>query len=56
MKITVVIQYVGHVVHAGGLTTYRTVEIELTDEQAGKLKLACEDESYATAIISDTAA
>lgn len=39
MKMIVMIQYVGHVVHAGGAVNYRTVEIELHEEQAKLLRL-----------------
>jgi hypothetical protein len=46
MKMTVMIQYYGHVIHAGGSITYRSVEIELTEEQAKKLALKA-DEDYA---------
>jgi len=34
MKITVMIQYYGHVIHAAGSMTYRAVSLTLTDEQA----------------------
>lgn len=44
-KITVMIQYFGHVIHAQGNVTYRTVELELTEEQSKKLKLR-KDEDY----------
>ena len=33
MKITVMIQYYGHVINAGGNVTYRSVTLTLTDEQ-----------------------
>jgi len=39
MKLSVMIQYVGHVVNAGGTVTYRLAQVDLTDEQAEKLKL-----------------
>ena len=52
MKIIVMVQYVGHVVHAGGSVNYRAVEIELTDEQSKRLKLQ-EDEHYGSIAISD---
>lgn len=39
MKLNVMIQYVGHVVNAGGTVTYRLAQVELTDKQAEKLKL-----------------
>jgi len=45
MTMTVMIQYFGHVVHAGGSTTYRAVTIELTADQVAKLILQ-EDEAY----------
>ena len=45
MKLTVVIQYHGHVIHAGGCTTYRTVVLELTEEQTKQLALK-QDEDY----------
>lgn len=47
MKICVMIQYVGHVINAGGVVTYRCVELELTPEQVDKLRLE-RDEFYAT--------
>lgn len=37
--ITVVVQYVGHVINAGGTVSFRTITLELTEEQKGKLKL-----------------
>lgn len=40
VKITVMIQYVGHVVNAGGSVEYRAVEIDLTAEQSAKLALS----------------
>lgn len=40
MKLNVMIQYVGHVVNAGGTVTYRLAQVELTDEQAERLKLS----------------
>ena len=39
MKLNVMIQYVGHVVNAGGTVTYRLAQVELTDEQVESLKL-----------------
>ena len=45
MKLHVMVEYVGHVIHAGGSVTHRHVEIELTDEQKKKLKLD-QDEHY----------
>lgn len=51
MKITVMIQYIGHVVHCGGVVTYRAVEIELTDAQATMLRLDY-DESFGVVAIS----
>ena len=48
VKLIVMVQYVGHVVHAGGCVSYRAVEIDLTDEQARLLRLRNEDEDYAT--------
>lgn len=45
IKLTVMIQYVGHVINAGGSVEYRSVEIELNDEQSSKLKLQ-KDEYY----------
>ena len=48
VKLIAMVQYVGHVVHAGGSVSYRAVEIDLTDEQAKKLRLRNEDEDYAT--------
>lgn len=47
MEMHVMVQYVGHVYHAGGVTTYRCVKVELTPEQVDKLKLGY-DEFYAT--------
>lgn len=55
MKMIVMVQYVGHVVHAGGSVNYRAVEIELTDEQSKMLKLN-DDEHYANVAISNDAA
>ena len=53
MKITVMIQYYGNVIHAGGSMTYRAVSLTLTDEQAAALELR-EDEDYGpTAIEKD---
>ena len=48
VKLIVMVQYVGHVVHAEGSVSYRAVEIDLTDEQAKKLRLRNGDEDYAT--------
>ena len=48
VKLIVMVQYVGHVVHAEGSVSYRSIEIELTDEQAKKLRLRNEYEDYAT--------
>lgn len=39
MKLNVMIQYVGHVVNAGGTVTYRLAQVELTYEQVESLKL-----------------
>jgi hypothetical protein len=50
MKLTTLIQYHGHVIHAGGHTTYRRVTVELTAEQAAALQLR-EDEDYGTMFI-----
>jgi len=53
MKITVMIQYYGHVINAGGNITYRAVSLTLTDEQAAALELN-DDEAYGpTAIEKD---
>jgi len=53
MKITVMIQYYGHVINAGGNMTYRSVTVTLTDEQAAALELN-DDEAYGpTAIEKD---
>lgn len=49
-KITVMIQYFGHVINAQGNMTYRAVEIELTDEQSKKLKLK-KDEDFGVVAI-----
>ena len=38
-KLTVMIQYVGHVINAGGSVEYRHVEIHLTPEQSQALTL-----------------
>ena len=51
MTMTVMIQYFGHVVHAGGSTTYRAVTIELTDEQVAQLILQ-EDEAFGVIAIA----
>ena len=48
VKLIVMVQYVGHVAHAEGSVSYRAVEIDLTDEQAKKLRLRNEYEDYAT--------
>lgn len=45
MKMTVMIQYFGHVYHAGGYTKYRPVTVDLTPEQAKSLALR-DDEDY----------
>ena len=45
MKITVMIQNYGYVIHADGRMTYRAVSLNLTDEQAAALELR-EDEDY----------
>lgn len=45
INITIVVQYVGHVVNAGGSISYRTVVLELTPEQENSLKLS-QDEHY----------
>jgi len=50
MKITVIIQYHGHVIHAGGHTTFRRVTMDLTEEQAAALQLR-KDEEYGTMLI-----
>ena len=39
MKMTVMIQYVGYVVHCGGSVNYRSVVIDLTSKQSEKLRL-----------------
>lgn len=52
MKIIVMVQYVGHVVHAGGAVNYRAIEIDLTDDQSKLLKLQ-DDEHYGAVAISD---
>ena len=49
-KITVMIQYFGHVINTQGNVTYRAVEIELTDEQSKKLKLK-KDEDFGVVAI-----
>lgn len=43
--LTVMVQYVGHVINAGGAVNYRTVEVALTPEQQQRLKLQ-RDEYY----------
>ena len=48
VKLIVMMQCVGHVVNAEGSVSYRAVEIDLTDEQAKKLRLRNEYEDYAT--------
>ena len=53
MKMTVVIQYIGHAVHAGGSVTYRRVTLELTPEQNKALDLLCEEESYGPVIFDE---
>lgn len=49
-KITVMIQYFGHVINAQGSITHRLVEIELTEEQSKKLKLK-KDEDFGVVAI-----
>ena len=44
MKMTVLIQYYGSVIHAGGHMTYRTVTLDLTDDQARALALRPDEE------------
>lgn len=51
MKMTVMIQYVGHVVHCGGSVNYRSVVIDLTSEQSEKLRLH-DDEFFGPISIS----
>ncbi|MGK0705152.1 hypothetical protein ACSFCW_16970 [Yokenella regensburgei] len=41
---TVLVQYLGHVIHAGGSVTYRTVEIDLTYDQVKALELKADEE------------
>lgn len=53
MKMTVVVQYLGHVIHAGGLPTFRTVEIELTPEQQKQLILS-QDEYFGTVVFQES--
>ena len=55
MKMTVMIQFVGHVIHAAGAVTYRAVEIELTGEQVKMLKLQQDEFFGAIAIEEQTA-
>ena len=50
INITVVVQYVGHVINAGGCVNYRTVVLELTPEQEVRLKLK-QDEHYGPIVI-----
>jgi hypothetical protein len=50
INVTVVTQYYGHVIHAGGNTTYRTVELQLTPEQTVALQLR-DEEAYGTVIV-----
>ena len=52
MRLTVMIQYLGHVIHAQGDITYRAVQIELTDEQADKLRLR-KEEAYGAFALTD---
>ncbi|HCJ9395008.1 TPA: hypothetical protein NV922_001314 [Escherichia coli] len=51
-SLTVMVQYVGHVVNAQGSVTYRKVDIELTPEQQQKLVLS-PDEYYGPVSIND---
>lgn len=53
MKLTFLIQYYGHVIHAEGSVKYRTVDIELTPEQKQKLKLVKDEDFGVVAINSD---
>ena len=48
--LTVVVQYMGHVINAGGLVSYRTVTLELTEEQQQKLQLK-DDEHYSVVVL-----
>ena len=50
MKLTVIIQYYGHVIHAGGDIVYRRVTMELAEEQAAALQLR-EYEDYGHMLI-----
>lgn len=43
-SMTVLVQYLGHVIHAGGSVTYRAVDIELTEEQVKALELKTDEE------------
>lgn len=51
-SLTVMVQYVGHVVNAMGSVTYRKIDIELTTEQQKKLILN-PDEYYGPVSIND---
>ncbi len=53
MKMTVVIQYIGHAIHAGGHITYRRITLDLTSEQADALTLHCNEEEYGPVIFDD---
>ncbi|MDG7000416.1 MAG: hypothetical protein JRN15_15070 [Nitrososphaerota archaeon] len=50
---TVVIQYIGHAIHAGGHITYRRITLDLTSEQADALTLHCNEEEYGPVIFDD---
>jgi len=50
MKLTVIIQYYGHVIHVGGDIVHRRVTLELTEEQAAALRLQ-KDEDYGPMLI-----
>ena len=52
MKLTVLVQYYGSVIHAGGHMTYRSVTIDLTDEQVKALALR-PDEEYGPIALND---
>lgn len=55
MKLTVLVQYYGSVIHAGGHMAYRSVTIDLTEEQVKSLALR-PDEEYGPLSLNDYSA
>ena len=55
MKVTVIIQYYGSVIHAGGHMAFRSVQIDLTEDQKKALALR-PDEEYGPVALDDYSA